>query len=254
MPLYFSDWILILNELIVDDGFILHRTPYRETSVIIECFLQHHGRVSLIAKGVRTERSPLKGLLQPFTPLHFNARGKSQLKTLTLAEASASPIILNGMPLMSAWYINELLMRLLPKEEPNSHLYFSYHATLLALENANTLEKTLRIFEKNLLEALGYELPLTHDADSRRALIYDHYYQFVPEHGFIESLKKENSDVFLGEDLQAIANEQFTNPKVLLAAKRLMRLAIRPLLGGKPLKTRELLKGMSVSSDCRSPR
>lgn len=233
-----------MSDIIVDDGFVLHRIPYRETSVIIECFLQHHGRISLVAKGVRTERSPLKSLLQPFAPLHFNARGKSHLKTLTLAEANASPIILNGASLMSAWYVNELLMRLLPKEEPNAHLYFSYHATLLALENSKAIEKTLRIFEKNLLAALGYELPLIHDADSNRAIIYDHYYQFIPEHGFIESIKKENTDVFLGEDLQAIANEQFTHSKVLQAAKRLMRLAIWPLLGGKPLKTRELFKEM----------
>lgn len=233
-----------MNNAIIDDGFILHRYPYRETSVIIECFLQHYGRISLIAKGVRTERSLLKGLLQPFTPLHFSARGKSHLKTLTLVEAAASPIVLTGMSLMSAWYVNELLMRLLPKEEHNSHLYFSYHATLLSLENSKTIEKSLRIFEKNLLEALGYELPLTHDADTKHAIIYDRYYQFIPEHGFVESVKKESADVFLGEDLQAIANEQFANPKALQAAKRLMRLAIRPLLGGKPLKTRELFKEM----------
>ncbi|MBP9727031.1 MAG: DNA repair protein RecO [Gammaproteobacteria bacterium] len=235
-----------MNNQIIDNGFILHRYPYRETSVILECFLQHHGRISIIAKGVRTERSPLKGLLQPFTPLHFNACGKSQLKTLTLAETVGSPILLKGVPLMSAWYMNELLMRLLPKEEHNSHLYFTYHATLLALENANALEKSLRIFEKNLLEALGYELPLTHDANSRHAIIYDHYYQFVPEHGFIQAEKKEGVDIFIGEDLQAIANDQFANPKALQAAKRLMRLAIRPLLGGKPLKTRELLSNMSI--------
>jgi DNA repair protein RecO (recombination protein O) len=236
-----------MNNQIIDNGFILHRYPYRETSVILECFLQDHGRVSIVAKGVRTERSPLKGLLQPFTPLHFNACGKSQLKTLTLSETVGTPIILKGVSLMSAWYMNELLMRLLPKEEHNSHLYFTYHATLLALENSNALEKSLRIFEKNLLEALGYELPLTHDANSRHAIVYDHYYQFVPEHGFIQIEKKEGVDIFIGEDLQAIANDQFTNPKALQAAKRLMRLAIRPLLGGKPLKTRELFKGMMLS-------
>lgn len=228
----------------IDDGFVLHRFPYRETSMIVECFLQHHGRMSFVAKGVRTERSSLKGMLQPFTPLHFIARGKSQMKTLSLVETSASPIILKGAPLMSAWYINELLIRLLPKEEHNSHLYFSYHATLLALENSSSIEKTLRIFEKNLLEALGYELPLFYDADSKHAIIYDHYYQFIPEHGFIKSVNTESNDVFLGEDLQAIANDQYANERVLASAKRLMRLAIRPLLGGKPLKTRELFKKM----------
>lgn len=237
-----------MKDTIIDDGFILHRTPYRETSFIIECFLQHHGRVSMVAKGVRTERSPLKGLLQSFTPIHFNARGKSHLKTLILAEPCASPIILNGMPLMSAWYMNELLIRLLPKEEANSHLYFIYHATLLALENSHELEKHLRIFEKNLLEALGYALNYTHDADSKREVVFDRYYQFIPEHGFIETSvetdKRDRLDIFLGEDLWAIYHDQFTNQKVLQAAKRLMRLAFRPLLGGKPLKTRELFKEM----------
>lgn len=233
-----------MSDTIVDDGFILHRHSYRETSFILECFLQHHGRVSMVAKGVRTERSPLKGLLQPFTPIHFNARGKSQLKTLTLAEPAASPIILEGTSLMSGWYINELLVRLLPKEEANHHLYFSYRATLLALESSNALEKYLRVFEKNLLDALGYSLPLTHDADSRREIIYDHYYQFIAEHGFVETQESDKPDVFRGEDLHAIANEHFISPKVLQAAKRLMRLAIRPLLGGKPLKTRELIQKM----------
>jgi DNA repair protein RecO (recombination protein O) len=229
---------------VIDDGFVLHRFPYRDTSMIVECFLQHHGRMSFVAKGVRTERSALKGLLQPFTPLHFIARGKSQMKTLSLVEASAAPIILKGMPLMSAWYINELLMRLLPKEEHNSHLYFSYHATLLALESSNTIEKTLRIFEKNLLEALGYELPLFYDADSKHAIIYDHYYQFIPEHGFVMTAQQEGKDVFVGEDLIAIAHEQYSHERVLASAKRLMRLAIQPLLGGRPLKTRELFKKM----------
>lgn len=235
---------------IVDDGFILHRYAYRETSLIIECFLQHHGRMSFVAKGVRMERSPLKGLLQPFSPLHFNARGKSQLKTLTLVEAVGSPIILKDMPLMCAWYTNELLMRLLPKEEPNPHLYLIYRSTLLALQNSDTpsqnllYQKALRIFEKDLLAALGYELPLKHDANSRKAIIYDHYYQFIPEHGFVETSKKEATDIFLGEDLHAIAHDQFSNPKVLQAAKRLMRLALQPLLGGKRLQTRELMRVM----------
>lgn len=233
-----------MSQLIVDDGFVLHRFPYRETSVIAECFLQHHGRVSFVVKGVRTERSSLKGLLQPFTSLHFNARGKGQLKTLTLLEAIGSPIILHDTPLMCAWYINELLMRLLPKEEAHAHLFFIYRATLLALESSNSHEKHLRLFEKNLLEALGYALPLTHDANSHRTLVYDRYYQFIPEHGFVETAKSDAPDVFLGEDLQAIAHDQFSNATVLKAAKKLMRLAIWSLLGGKPLKTRELFKKM----------
>ncbi len=245
---------MIMSTQIIDDGFVLHRFSYRETSVIVECFLQHHGRISFIAKGVRTERSRLKGLLQAFLPLHMIATGKSQLKTLSLIEPCAKPIILEKMSLMCAWYVNELLVRLLPKEESNPRLYFIYHATLLALEqakgNATSIEcqQALRLFEKNLLEALGYQLPLMHEANSGHVIIYDHYYRFLPEHGFVHVAQQEGADIFLGEDLQAIAHDQFSNLRVLHAAKRLLRLAIRPLLGGKPLKTRELFEKISINT------
>lgn len=233
-----------MTQHLIDEGFILHRYPYRETSMILECFLQHHGRASFIAKGVRTARSSLKGILQPFLPLHIEARGKSQLKTITLAEPTGAPILLKEITLMSGWYMNELLMRLLPKEEAHARLYFIYRATLLALESDSMLEKALRIFERNLLESLGYALPLTHDVDSKRAIVFDHHYQLIPEHGFVITVQQEGKDVFIGEDLMAIAHDHYVNERVLASAKRLMRLAMRPLLGDKPLKTRELFKKM----------
>ncbi|MCD8525189.1 MAG: DNA repair protein RecO [Gammaproteobacteria bacterium] len=234
------------NRQLIDDGFILHRYPYRDTSLILDCFLQNHGRIHCVAKGVRTERSSRKGLLQAFSPLHLMMTGKSALKTLTNVESSGLPTQLIGMPLMCAWYINELLVRLCPKEEPHQHLYFSYRAALLALEMAppdtrqHDCSKALRLFEKHLLSALGYALPLKEEARSHRAILYDHWYQFIPEHGLVLTTREDRIDSFLGEDIQAIQHDQYNNTRVLAAAKRLMRLALTPLLGGRPLKTREL--------------
>lgn len=236
---------------IIDNGFILHRLPYRETSLIVDFFLQHHGRLTVVAKGVRTERSRLKGILHPFSPIHVIAKGKSELKTLVLAESLSPSIFLKPMPMICACYINELMMRLLPKFESNIKLYFIYQATLIALENVSAneahldCEKALRLFEKNLLEALGYAIPLTHESQFSRAIIYDQYYQFIPEYGFILSQRKEGIDIFLGETLHAIDQDQFSNQAVLKSAKRLFRLAIHPLLGEKPLKTRALFKKFS---------
>lgn len=242
------------ENFISDNGFVLHRYAYRETSFIIDIFTQHHGRISVIAKGVRNPKSPLKGLLQPFMPLHINAKGKSQLKTLTLCELYNSPIQLTDTDLISGLYLNELLMRLLHKEEISQHLFLIYHSTLLALEGKHNVEKALRIFEKNLLETLGYALPLLHEAETHREVEANSYYKFIPEHGLDLYITPEAASqsqtrdpgVFLGDDLINIHHDKFDAPEVLLAAKKLMRLALMPLLGNKPLKSRELFKSMKV--------
>ena len=237
---------------------MLHRYAYRETSFIIDIFTQHHGRISVVAKGVRNPRSPLKGLLQPFMPLHINAKGKSQLKTLTLCELYDSPIRLASGHLISGLYLNELLMRLLHKEEISEHLFLAYCSTLLALESKHQVEKALRIFEKNLLATLGYALPLLYEVETHRDIKPDNYYLFTPEHGLdfyrsdelntkqIAALPPVVSKdrVFLGKDLLNMHYDKFDSPETLLAAKKLMRLAFAPLLGNKPLKSRELFKSM----------
>lgn len=238
------------NLHISDNAFVLHRFPYRETSFIVELLTQHHGRVSVVAKGVRSPKSLLKGVLQPFVPLRIEARGKSQLKLLTLAEACGAPLRLVGNGLMSGLYVNELLMRLLHKEEACHHLFLIYHATLLSLEVGQGIEKALRLFEKDLLIALGYELSLTREAYSHEEVAIKKYYRFIAEHGLqvcLDEVPKEQSqlnktNIFLGRHLLAIAKDQLHDRETLLAAKRLLRLALAPLLGNKPLKSRELFK------------
>lgn len=230
--------------LLIDEGCVLHRYPYRETSMILEFFLQNHGRVSLLARGVRTQHSPLKGWLQPFAPLHIEAKGRHTLKTIIRIEPAGAPIFLQNRALLSGWYLNELLMRLLPKEEAHTVLYLTYRQTLCALSADTQVEKTLRIFEKNLLACLGYALPLLHEADSGKKIENTQYYQFIAEYGFVRVAQQIRRDIFIGEDLTAISEDDYPHARVLLSAKRLMRLALQSLLGGKPLKTRELFAEM----------
>jgi DNA repair protein RecO (recombination protein O) len=220
------------NSLIANHAFVLHRYPYRETSFIVDFFTQSHGRISVIAKGIRSPKSPLKGLLQPFVPLTVHARGRHALKTLTLAEGSGPPISLMSTQLISGLYMNELLVRLLPKEEVCEYLFSTYYASLQALN-----EVSLRIFEQTLLKTLGYALPL-------QLLDPDCCYLFIAEHGFELCYEHEahKPSFFLGKQLCAIEKEDYSDVATVNAAKRLMRLAFAPLLGNKPLKSRELYK------------
>lgn len=225
---------LATNHLIIDNAFVLHRYPYRETSFIVEFFTQYHGRISVISKGARGMKSPLKGLLQAFTPLQMHAQGRHALKTLTLAEACGSPITLMSRHMISGLYMNELLMRLLPKEEACATLFSIYHSALLSIS-----EVSLRIFEQTLLKTLGYALPL-------QLIDPEACYLFIAEQGFEPCYAHDNHKptFFLGKHLCAIEKEDYVDITTIAAAKRLMRLAFAPLLGNKPLKTRELIKVM----------
>lgn len=216
--------------MLTDYAFVLHRYPYRETSFIAELLTQHQGRISVVCKGAQRPKSPLKGLLQAFTPLVIHAQGQRCLKTLTLAEAVGPPIHLVYTELISGLYMNELLMRLLPKEESCETLFAVYRAGLLDMS-----ERSLRIFEHQLLKTLGYALPLQH-IDPCQA------YLFITEHGFEPCLvnMQGRPNYFLGQHLCAIARADYGEMSTLVAAKRLMRLAFQPLLGNKPLRSREL--------------
>ncbi len=223
-------------------AFILHSRPYRETSVLLELLTHEHGRLSAIAKGVRTSRSQLKSLLQPFTPLLMSWQGKGELMTLIGAEANGCATPLKGDCLLSGLYLNELLMRVLPKFDAQPQLYTNYQNTLLELQGSRLEQKALRLFEKKLLEELGYGIPLNSVAKTLTAFTAENYYRFHPEHGFehCEADDKADMAVFLGKSLLAIAAEQLQEENCLRDCKRLMRLALAPLLGQRPLQSRKL--------------
>ncbi len=222
-------------------AFVLHSRPYRETSVIVDLFTEEYGRITAVAKGVRQVRSTLRPMLQLFMPLLTSWQGKGELMTLTAAELNGTPGRLVGEYLLSGLYLNELVMRVLPKHDPHSGLFAIYRGTLLELQSAKSQLKTLRLFEKKLLEELGYGLQLQNDITSNEALVTDRYYRFLPEYGFercMESINQPN--IFSGKSLLSFATEELNDESALRDAKRLMRLALSPLLGQQKINSRQL--------------
>lgn len=225
-----------MMRMTLQPGFVLHRRPYRETSLLLDVFTQEQGRVSLIAKGIRKNRSNMRALLQPFVPIIISWQGKTELMTLTGVEGNGIVYSLTGECLLAAFYLNELLMYLVPKYDPHPKLYTIYRDTLVQLQTQPLREQVLRLFEKKLLDELGYGLQLQHE------FISEQYYRYHPEQGFIPCQNRDEVPimVFSGQSLIALAHEKLDQEEVLKDIKRLMRLAIGPLLGGRELKSRKL--------------
>ena len=170
----------------MEPTFILHRHPFQNTSWLLELFTLNHGRFSAVARSARGPKSRYRGQLEPFFPLLTAWTGKRELKTLTLAETESAPLILTGNALFSGFYLNELLIKLLHREDPHPQLFSAYQTALLELSKGSALlEITLRRFEKKLLEELGYGLNLSHTTDTHAPIQPEMHYQFIPQQGLI---------------------------------------------------------------------
>ena len=220
-------------------GFVLHRRAYSETSLLVDVFTEDTGRLSLLAKGARARRSAWKSVLQPFTPLLLRWSGKSGLKILTKAEPAAITLPLQQTALYSGFYVNELICRVLEQETAQPQLFQDYLRCLTELAGAPlAVEPVLRRFEFQLLQSLGYGVDFLHCAGSGQPIDENMTYRYREE-GFMASLIKDNL-TFYGRDLLAFEQRRFDDSTVLQAAKRFTRLALKPYLGSKPLKSREL--------------
>ncbi|WP_075321011.1 DNA repair protein RecO [Histophilus somni] len=221
-------------------GFVLHRRDYSETSLLVELFTEEHGRLTVLAKGARAKRSAWKSLLQPFTPLLLNWSGRGELKILIKAEAISLTLPLQTTALYSGFYVNELIARLLAPETAYPDLFQYYLQCLTALASSpQEIEKSLRTFEFQLLEVLGYAVDFCHCAGSGQPVDENMTYRYREEKGFIASLIKDNL-TFYGRELLAFERREFVDKTVLQAAKRFSRIALKYYLGNKPLKSREL--------------
>lgn len=220
-------------------AFVIHSRPYRETSQLVEVFTQEQGRQSLIAKGSRQPRSPLKGLLQPFVPLSLTFGGKGELKTLFKVESTAPAIRLTSTALYSGLYLNELIYYLLEAHTPFDDVFDAYHSTLHKLAAGESLEPCLRHFEFYMLGVLGYGVDFTVDAQSGEDVHPKAWYQYQPEAGFHRLFKREPG-AYLGEHLYALGELNFSSAGVLQAAKHFSRQALAPHLAGRPLRSRAL--------------
>lgn len=226
-------------------GFVLHCYPYGETSVLLEAFTSGFGRVGLVARGVRKPGRSFAGAhLRPFQPLLLSWTARGELGTLSRADAPEAAIGLHGNAVWCAFYINELVLRLLHRHEAHNELYAAYDAVLRTLADTQCQEGALRVFEKRLLASLGYGLGLRQDARTGAPLRARAVYRYIPDEGAVEEASEGEGLKVTGATLMALAKESFTDPEQLREAKVLLRAMLSPLLGNKPLYTRSLFRSV----------
>lgn len=233
-------------------AFILHHRPFRDTSQILDVFSREHGRLALVARGSRGQKSRLRGVLRPFMPLSMSWVQRSDLGTLTGAELQGRPLQLNGDALMSGYYVNELLLHFLHRHDAQPDIFDLYVHAIQSLCATDTVAPCLREFEIELLRQLGYALNLEHEADSHEALQPEEHYEFRFERGPVRVARSSGQLVFNGATLTAIAAREFKDIDVLRAANRLLREVVGFHLGGKELKSRKVLLDLHRQRDSAS--
>lgn len=220
-------------------AFVLHTYPFRETSLIVEVFSRDFGRVALLARGARRPRSALRGLLLAFQPLELSWAGKGEVRTLMKAEWQGGQPLLTGKALFCGYYLNELLLDLLPREDAHANLFAAYAETLRRFAVV-AKESDIRYFERAFLQELGYGLSLENDVEDL-PIDPNGYYVYEIERGPVRLLEAGESPLSVsGKTLLDLAAEDFSDPKSLIEAKRLMRSLMTHYLGGKSLETRKI--------------
>lgn len=222
-------------------AFVLHTYPYRETSLIVETFTERFGRVALIARGARRPRSAQRGVLMAFQPLTISWFGKNELRTLKGAEWQGGQLPLSGSAMMCGFYLNELLLRLLPRDDPHPQLFAHYQAALQALGAGAPHAVVLRSFEKRLMQELGYALRLETEAEEGAPIDPDGSYFYEVERGPVRRSSLQSSVQLKGKTLLDLARDEYADPTTLSQAKQLMRTLLSHHLGSEQLQTRQLL-------------
>ncbi|MDO9063582.1 MAG: DNA repair protein RecO [Sulfuricella sp.] len=225
-------------------AYVLHTYPYRETSLIVEVFSRDFGRLPLMARGARRPKSAVRGLLLSFQPLSLSWFGKAELRTLHSAEWQGGQPLLQGTALICGFYLNELLLKLLHRDDPHEQLFLYYQETLQELARRTDYAAVLRRFEMNFLKELGYALTLDHDADSGTAIETDVHYRYVFERGPVRQKTGQNGVELRGKTLLDMAADDYSDPVTLQQSKALMRALINHYLGEGTLHTRQILKDL----------
>lgn len=240
----------------LEPAYVLHRRAWRDSSLIVDCFTAGHGRVALVARGARRPKGRLHGVLQPFGPLLVSWSMRGELGTLTAAEG-AGWLSLGGRALISGFYANELLMRLLERHDAHPGLFRAYQALIAALAaggDSRHEERALRLFEKSLLDEIGYGLVLDHDAASGAPIEDDAEYDYYPDRGPVGAAAagvREDAGRYRapagavrlrGRSLLALARGELDDPASLREVKHLMRVALAVRLGPRPLHSRALFR------------
>jgi DNA repair protein RecO (recombination protein O) len=226
-------------------AFILHSYPFRETSLIVEAYSRDHGRLALVARGARRPKSALRGVLMAFQPLLLSWSGKRELRTLVRAEWRGSYAPLRGQGLICGFYLNELLLKLLPRDDAHESLFPVYESTLAELAAGVEQSALLRRFELTLLRELGYAVILDRDVERDEPVARERSYVYVVERGPVDSERSPRNGVELsGQTLIDMQSGSFTNPATQQQSKTLMRALINHYLGNQVLHTRQLLRDL----------
>jgi DNA repair protein RecO (recombination protein O) len=229
-------------------AYVLHAYPYSETSLLVEAFTRTHGRLPLLAKGARRPGSQLRGTLLAFQPLSASWSGRGEVRTLVRCEWHGGQPLLAGERLLCGFYLNELLLRLLPREDPHERLFDHYVEAVAGLAHRAEAGPILRAFERRLLAELGYALLLEHEAGVAAPIEAGRLYRYDPEQGAIPVVNDAGPDEALvvpGHILLEIARDDYASPATAQAAKQLMRLAIARRLDRQPLHSRTIFRELA---------
>jgi len=224
-------------------GYVLHTYPFRETSLVVETFTRSLGRVAMVARGAKRPRSALRGNIMAFQPLALSWSGRGELRLLLRAEWQGGQQLLQGRALLCGFYLNELLLKLLPREDSHEQLFLDYQAALARLAAEPEPDAVLRRFEKALLRELGYAPALDHDRVSGGQIDPGKAYAYDPERGPVAVNGTAQTGLVLsGRTLLDIVHDDYRDPLTLQQAKALMRLLISHRLEQKPLNSRRIFE------------
>lgn len=231
---------------VTQPAFVLHQYPFRETSLIIETFTRDFGRVPLVARGARRPKSALRGLLLAFQPLLISWAGKRELRTLHKAEWRGRYLPLSGLSVICGFYLNELLLKLLPRDDPHDRLFQAYAQTIDGLAAGADQTILLRRFEKNLLRELGYALTLDRDVETGRPIAADRRYTYVVDRGpvAVDRADFDSTVELVGQTLIDMESDEYRSAVTQQQSKILLRMLINHHLGGQVLHTRLLLRDL----------
>jgi DNA repair protein RecO (recombination protein O) len=257
----------------MDRGYVLHSYPYRETSLILQVWTEKHGRLGVVAKGARRPKSASRSVLVPFQPLSLDWFGRGELRTLKTAEPASPAMPLGGASLLSAFYLNELLLKLTTREDPHEGLFAAYDDAITQLRSITRaapraaaagiaepapqppreIEPVLRRFELRLLQELGYAVELAREAVNRAPIEAQRDYWYIAERGPVaapgvttagEGEIPANAVKLRGQTLIDLERGHFEDTATAAQSKQLMRLLINHSLNGQELATRAIVRDL----------
>ena len=226
----------------LEAAFVLHQRAYRNTSQLVDCLTEHHGVITLVAQGSRRPQAGRRAMLQPFSALYLSWVRRGELGRLTHAEAKPPALQLTGEAVLAGFYLNELLLRLMGRGDPNAPAYSCYSRCLADLAKRSDTSRALRLFELRFLDALGYGVGLEADVETGEPIRPEGRYRFEPEHGVIrQAAAARGPDIYSGRELISLREQRLDDRDSLRAAKRLLNGVLSVYLGERPLSTRSVL-------------